>query len=111
MSPIDMLGIGNTASGPFVQHSQPGSRQGTQKAIAIQPSTTEHPGAPVEKARAVLQNGAGTRSMLTPNPAPGYQPEKIDIPAPQMTAILLHELRLQKELANLQARKHDTPNA
>lgn len=109
MSPIDLLGNGNGARAPSIQHATVGTRPGTEKAAAMQPSTTTHRSAPVETTQAVLQPGAGTKPAINPDPPPSSRAGKADFPIPTMTAVLLHELRLQQELADVQAKKDQAP--
>lgn len=104
MSPIDLLGHGNTIRAPSLQH--PATRPGAEKAIAMQPASTARPTAPIETTQAILHPEAGTRTAMNTHPwPPAHETGKADLPAPPMTAVLLHELRLQQELADLQATK------
>ncbi|WP_137699998.1 hypothetical protein [Marimonas lutisalis] len=71
------------------------------KVASLQSHATATAAAPVETTQAVLQAQAGEKSLLR------AAPPRSSAPMPPMTAVLLHELRLQQELADVQAKKEE----
>lgn len=104
MSPIESTGAGTLARGA------PHAAHGAQKADALQGPTTAPAAAPVETAHAVTQSQSSEKSRLPPHKPTDERiarnsaaPPRGDVTLTKpMTAALLHELRLQQELADVQ---------
>lgn len=112
MSLTDLFGNGAALRAPSGQNMAIAARSGAEKASAMQSPATVRPGAPVETIDAVAQPEAGTRARMDPGPPPASRTDNgASLPVPPMTAVLLHELRLQQELADVQAAKEQTPGA
>ena len=116
MSPIESTGASVLARGsPHNTHGGFSARSGAEKAQSIQGHATAAAAAPVETARAVAQAQAAQNSRLRAEPPPPAEPLAAQLakakPAHStpltkpMTAVLLHELRLQQELAHVQEQK------
>ena len=116
MFPIESAGVSALARGsPSVQQSGFAARSGAGKAQALQSGVnTAQAAAPVETARAVAQAQAAQKSRLMSEnrrPADAVQAQAQPKSQPRssppalvskpMTAVLLHELRLQQELADV----------
>jgi hypothetical protein len=113
MSLIEPTGAAAVARGsPHASTSVHAARSGPQKAQAIQSVVTATAAAPVESLRAITQPQAIAKSrmkieMPTPEQLARKTPQSASKrPNPSllkpMTAVLLHELRLQQELADVQ---------
>lgn len=113
MSPVESSGAAATRGSPHNSaHSTFSARSGAQKAQSIQSTQTAAAVAPVETASAIIQAQATAKSrMKVETPSPEHLARKAAQAAPRksnpslakpMTAVLLHELRLQQELANIQ---------
>ena len=121
MSPIETSGAAGFARGsPHHAHAAFSARSGAQKAQTIQSAATAAAAAPVETARAVAQAQAAQKSQVKPDPRPASEGVIAQIAKPAaknpnpslakpMTAVLLHELRLQQELAHVQEEKEKKP--
>lgn len=109
MSPIDPIGSGTAFRASSAQSLAPAARSGADKAAAMQSAGNAAPAAPVETARAVLQTETAQRTAMNTAPPPKEPGAEARVPVPPMTAVLLHELRLQQELAAVQARKEEAP--
>ena len=115
MSLIETTGAAALARGsPHTSHSAHSARSGAQKAMALQGVATAAAAAPVESSRAIVQAQASQKSVLKPEPptaeprarkpaqsAPPAAARPNPHLAKPMTAVLLHELRLQQELADV----------
>lgn len=117
MSPIESTGASALARGsPFSAHSGFAARSGSEKAKSIQGHATAAAVAPVETAKAVAQTQSAQKSRvrIEQRPAPDATAtqaaqssarSKSPPSTKPMTAVLLHELRLQQELAHVQEEK------
>ncbi|MDU8929090.1 hypothetical protein RXV86_16980 [Alisedimentitalea sp. MJ-SS2] len=116
MFPIESTGASALARGsPSTQQLGFSTRSGAGKAQALQSGVTSaQPAAPVETARAVTQAQAAQKSRLSSEARrpvntkqaqpPSRNSAALSLSKP-MTAVLLHELRLQQELADVQEQK------
>ncbi|MEZ5716630.1 MAG: hypothetical protein R3D85_16705 [Paracoccaceae bacterium] len=117
MSPIEATGASALARGS-PHNAQAGgfsARSGADKAQSIQGHATAAAAAPVETAQAVVQAQAAQSARLRSEqrPAADIATQAARAPArataapltKPMTAVLLHELRLQQELASVQEEK------
>ncbi|WP_322865981.1 hypothetical protein U5922_007090 [Aquicoccus sp. G2-2] len=102
MSPIDPTGTSAFArSGPYRAPGGQTAHSGADKAAAQQSrSTAITATAPVESPAAIAQAQGSEHTRTPPASAKAHPP-----PLKPMTALLLHELRLQQELADLQEKK------
>ena len=117
MVPIESAGASALARGsPSAPQNSFAARSGADKAQSLQSSSTANAAAPVETARAIAQTQAAQKSRLNSQPQPASQPLSAQAStrarspatlslAKPMTAVLLHELRLQQELADVQEEK------
>lgn len=116
MSPIESTGLARGS--PHVSHSPYAARSGAQKADSLQGAATAPAAAPVETMRAIVQTQRSEQTRLehqVPTRNQGTHSAQPVTPSNQtltganhaapvkpMTAVLLHELRLQQELADVQ---------
>ncbi len=116
MSPIEPLGGSAFArSAPHHATPAPAARSGAEKAQSMQSPVTGASAAPVETTLAIVQSQATAESDMRSAAPPASQQATTQAaasrvaPAPQpMTAVLLYELRLQQELADVQEQKELT---
>lgn len=107
MSSIEAVGGSGHARGSLAaEQSSFSALSGTQKARSLQPATGGAAAGPVETRLAVMQPERAAKSNLRAAPAPAT-PAQSTLVKP-MTAVLLHELRLQQELANVREEKEIT---
>ena len=107
MSQFEITGASALARGsPNEPQNVFSARSGAGKARAIQSTATATAAAPVETSQAVAQTQSAEAPRLTSErpplshvSRPGFSLSK------PMTAVLLHELRLQQELADVQEEK------
>ena len=110
MSPIESTGPSALARGsPHHAHHGFSARSGADKARSLQAAATAAAAAPVETAKAIAQAQAAQKSRVRLDPRPEAAKTASPKPNPTlakpMTAVLLHELRLQQELAHVQEEK------
>ena len=116
MSLFEMTGAAALSRGsPHTSHSAHAARSSAQRAQDLQGVATAAAAAPVETVRAIVQIQASEKTLIKPErPRAESTARKAAQPAPSsqmirpnpslakpMTAMLLHELRLQQELADV----------
>ncbi|MDQ2091398.1 hypothetical protein [Marimonas arenosa] len=114
MSPIEPTGASALARGsPHHTQISFSARSAADRASAIQAHATAAAAAPVETVQAVPQAQTTQKPRLRAEPSPTVdaavpattsRPGSTVLSKP-MTAVLLHELRLQQELADVQEEK------
>jgi len=96
MTPIEPAGA--PSRGSSATQNQFSARSGVSKVQAVQSRVTSQAAAPIETQKAVVQSqSVSATRMDTPPPT---RASRLDLAQP-MTAVLLHELRLQQELTDL----------
>jgi hypothetical protein len=104
MSPIEPIGAAASARNAPSHGTPASARSGAERVQSVQSHGTARAAAPIETAEAVRQVQTAEHSRM---PAT-HPPKPARAPIPPMTAVILHELRLQQELADLQVKKEET---
>ena len=125
MSPIEPAGTAGFTRGTAAAPAPLAAKSGSERAQAVQAAATAPAAAPIESSLAVIQAQAAEAARMAAEQRPAARAAspksapRDDIadharkaaqnaPGPvgkPMTAVLLHELRLQQELAELQQEK------
>lgn len=109
MSPIEPAGGSALGRGAHTATQLAFSaRSGAEKARSLQSAATSAAAAPVETVQAVAQAQSAQKTRLRAgSQSPPLSASQTALAKP-MTAVLLHELRLQQELADIQVEKDKT---
>lgn len=102
MSPIEPIGGAASARNAPSHGTAFSGRSGVERVQSVQSHGTGRAAAPIETAQAVVHVQTTENSRMSAAPPPPAR-----LPIPPMTAVILHELRLQQELADVQEIKHE----